>query len=683
MNWRIVWAILCKELLDTVRDKRTLVMMLGVPLVLYPGLTLLMTQVAIVQQSGLDQQSTRVALAPDTPARFSEWLCDDKRLEQVSTDDAEVALREGKADVVIAAAPGFEEAILAKTKPEVQLRFDATEFRSREGLGRVREVIEKRYDAMRTTWLEGAGLSEAAITPFSVAEKNMASEQKRSGTLLGLTLPVLLVIMLALGAFYPAVDLTAGEKERGTFETLLSTPTSKLEIVTGKFLTVLGLSMLTALLNFASMGATLWLVLSQARAQGAAAAAALPEIHLGIGTLGTVILVLIPLALLISALMMSVAVFAKSFKEAQNYLTPFIMLIMLPAAVAGLPGMDLSARTALLPIANVVLLFKDLMTGEAHADMIFVVMASNIALAGLALLAASAIFQREDVVLGGGSTALLPRRADFRSTALPTPGLAMGTFFTVMLLILYLGTLLQARALLPGLLLTEFGLILAPCLMVLWYCRIDLRSALLLHAVRPVHLLGAVLCGLGALVLVMQVGAWHNRVLPVPPELREAFADLFASGNTPMGLAILLLVVALTPAICEEVLFRGVIFTGLRDRMSPVAYIVIVGVLFGAFHLSIHRFLSTALLGALLTYVAWRSRSIFPGMLVHALVNGVSIVIASPYMPESLSQSLHLEQIESEGVWTPLLLVGTACFAVGIALLHGAAPKVRAQSNTP
>lgn len=681
MNLRIVWTIFLKEILDTVRDRRTLVMMLGVPLVLYPGLTLLMTQVALVQQSGLDQRTTRVALAADTPARFVEWLADDKRLETVDAADPEAALRDGEADVLIAPAADFEAALAAKTRPELQLRYDATEFRSREGLERVRAVIEKRYEALRAEWLSSAGLNEAAVTPFSIAEKNMASEQKRSGTLLGLTLPVLLVIMLALGAFYPAVDLTAGEKERGTFETLLSTPAAKLEIVTGKFLTVLALSLLTALLNFASMGATLALVLGQARGQGGAAADALPQIHVSVATLGTVLLVLVPLALLISALMMSVAVFARSFKEAQNYLTPFFLLILLPATIAGLPGMELSPTTALIPISNVVLLFKDLMTGEAGADLVFVVLACNLVCAGLALLAASALFQREEVVLGGGSTALVPRRAHFTPRNTPSPGLALGIFFTVMLLILYLGTLAQYRALLPGLLVTEYGFILAPCLLALWFFRVNLREALLWHAPRPAHLLGALCCGLGALVLVMQVGAWHNKVLPVPQELRDAFAGIFALGDTPLGLATLLFVVAVTPAICEEVLFRGVLLTGLRNRLRPWALVLVVGLLFGAFHLSIHRFASTALLGALLTYVALRSGSLLPGMIVHAMVNGLAILISTPYMPATWTQALRLEQVETAGVWPPLLAGGAILFALGVGLLQRAAPGSRANAG--
>lgn len=629
MNWRTVWTIFRKEVLDTVRDRRTLIMMLGVPIVLYPGLTLLMVQVAMVQQNSLQQQDTRVALAKDTPALLGEWLQPLERLKIEHPADPDAALTTGDVDVVVVALADFAAQLDARQRPSIELRFDATELRSRSGADRVGEILQKKFDALHDQWLKERSLTEGHVSPFKVDEKNVASEKKKSGTLLGITLPALLIIMLALGAFYPAVDLTAGEKERGTFETLLSTPCSKLEIVTGKFMTVFGLSLLTALLNFASMAATLALVISQARGANGANSGGLPEIHLDLAGVVGVLLILLPLALLISALMMSIAVFARSYKEAQNYMTPFVLLITLPAMIGALPGIKLTGTAALVPVANVVLLFKDLMTGEAKLDAVFAVLVSNSVFAGLALLFAAWLFQREDVVLGGGALSL-DRRA-VRASRLPSPGLSLGAFFTVFVLIMYLGTLVQGWRLLPGLLITEYVLILGPALGLLWYFRVDFREALSLRAPSVAGIIGALLCGLGALVLVMQVGAWHNKVLPVPQELQEAFAHLFSEGN----LAVLLFVVALAPALCEEALFRGVIFAGLKERMHPAATILLVGALFGLFHLSIYRMLPTGLLGVVLTYFVWRTGSIYPGMLVHALVNGASILIATGHVPHA------------------------------------------------
>ncbi len=176
-------------------------------------------------------------------------------------------------------------------------------------------------------------------------------------------LPLIMVLMIAVGAFYPAVDLTAGEKERGTFETLLSTPTSKIEIVAGKFLTVFALAMTTGILNLASMAATFILLASQI--QPLLGGQINFEVHLPFQAFFIILFVMVPLAFFISAVMMSVAVMTRSFKEAQNYVTPVFMAIMLPGVFAGMPGAELTAANQFIPIYNVVLLFKDLMTGEA------------------------------------------------------------------------------------------------------------------------------------------------------------------------------------------------------------------------------------------------------------------------------------------------------------------------------
>lgn len=667
MRRRVIWAIFRKEVLDTIRDRRTLVMMLGVPIVLYPALTLLMLQVAMVQKSSIDEKATRVALAKETPGLIQEWIATEKRIEFSTPEDPAAALRDGDLDVVVVAGADFGAALEARKRPTIELQYDATEMRSREGADRVEAVLNTKFKELHEAWLKAAGLSEAQISPFEVKDANVASAKKRSGTLLGITLPALLIVMLALGAFYPAVDLTAGEKERGTFETLLSTPCSKLEIVSGKFLTVFGLSLLTALLNFGSMAATIGLVISQVR--GGAEGAALPQIHVEPLALLAVILVLLPLAFLISALMMSVAVFARSFKEAQNYMTPFLMIIVLPATVAALPGIKLSGFAALVPIVNVVLLFKDLMTGTASVEAVFTVLLSTSIFAGMSLLFAAWLFQREDVVLGGGSGGLHVRRSDVAPANVPTSGLALGTFCAVLVLIMYLGTLSQQWNLLGGLLITEYLLIAAPCLWVLWFWRIDFREALSLRRPGVGQLAGAVMMGAAALVGVMELGAWHNKVLPVPPELQEAFAGLFADGDTPLGLLKLLLIVAVTPALCEEILFRGVLYSGLKGRMHPVAVLILVGLLFGVFHLSIHRFASTAFLGVVLTYFVWRTGSIWPGVLVHALVNGTSILLATEHVPDAVVVGLRLRTVETEGVWWPVLIVAMVLALAGAALL--------------
>jgi sodium transport system permease protein len=384
-----------------------------------------------------------------------------------------------------------------------------------------------------------------------------------------------------------------------------------------------------------------------------------------------IFIVMIPFAFSISALMMAVAVFARSFKEAQNYITPFFMLITVPTVIGGFPGVQLTALTQFIPIANVVLLFRELMTGKAGIEAVFAVFLSTTIFALLSLLFAAWLFQREEVILSGEhGIPLTLRRSQFISRTEATPGMAFGIYGLVLVLIFYIGSMVQQRTLLSGLVLTEYVLILLPVLFLLWYVRIDLRSALSLRPISWTHFTGLLLAGPGAMILVIELGVWHNKVLPLPDEFQEAFLRLFEGGSTPGGILTLLLVIALSPAICEEVLFRGAILSALRPKLPVWACILVIGLMFGVFHLSIHRLIPTGLLGILLTYLVLRSGSLFSGILIHLIVNGIAVLIATEQYPALFKGLLDLEQIQENGLPVGLLSGGAVLFLSGIVLVE-------------
>jgi len=404
VKFRRVRTIFFKELLDTFRDRRTLIAMIGVPVVLYPTLFIAATQVTLLQQSRMEAQASRVAVTGPGAGRVAGWLEEDESIRVVETETPGDALAAGRVDLHARVEAGFDAAIDGSGTAKVVLEFDAAEARSREALNRVVDVLHEARDRLIARRISGAGLPETFAKPLSFESENVAPPEKSTGSMLGSILPLVIVVMLGVGAFYPAVDLTAGEKERGTFETLLSTPATKLEIVSGKFLAVWTLSMLTGLLNLASMTATFLFQLSQI---AASMEDRLPAIEIPPQTLGLVFLMLIPLALFISAAMMAVALLARSFREAQNYVSPFFLAIVLPASAAAFPGAQLSPSTQFIPIANVSLLFRDLLIGKMAAEMAVFVFLSTAVYAMLALLLAAWMFQREEVVLASGSGAAL------------------------------------------------------------------------------------------------------------------------------------------------------------------------------------------------------------------------------------------------------------------------------------
>jgi sodium transport system permease protein len=210
-----------------------------------------------------------------------------------------------------------------------------------------------------------------------------------------------------MGAMYPAIDLTAGEKERGTMETILCSPVARIDLVVGKFLLVLTASLTTVLFSLLSMGATFLLgsiLLTQGGGSGVAAAAkggagamaTLPTLD-PLGLLAVLAMVL-PLAVLFAAGLMTIALFAKSYKEAQSYVSPLIIVIILPAMMAMLPGVELSTRLAFVPILNLSLVSKELVSGVWHWPYLALIFGSSCLYAAAALALCVRMFNRESVL---------------------------------------------------------------------------------------------------------------------------------------------------------------------------------------------------------------------------------------------------------------------------------------------
>lgn len=684
MRLRLVSTILRKELLDTVRDKRTLVMMLGVPILLYPTLLILGFQVALIQHERLEESESLVAViaGPQTQAReyaedavdlIANRLAAAPRIQVVDAPNPERRLREGRLDAVVVVHGAELPAPELPGSISVEILFDATEFASQEASARVNDALRALSEQLLSLRLMARGLDRAFIEPVRLDRRDVASPTKSTGVLLGMLLPIIMVVMLALGAFYPAVDLTAGEKERGTFETLLATPIGKAEIIAGKFLAVFLLAMLTGLLNLASMAGTFLVLLGQL--SGFLEEQIRFEIVLPPLAIPSMIVVMIPLALFISAVMMSAAVLARSFKEAQNYLTPVFLAITLPVFVAAMPGVKLTPGAAVLPIANVVLLFKELLTGEVRLDAVVLVFGVTTLYAALALALATRIFQREEVILSEDAGLPLSwRRNDFAPRAALSPGGAFALFFIVILLMFYAGNAIADWDLAWGIAATQWALLLAPCLLLLWFFRVRFREALYLRLPRPLHLAGAVLLGAGWVFFMIQLAVWQQRALPMPAPIAEHFNEIFrtlGAGNVWL----LLFLLALSPAICEEVVCRGAMLSGFRSRMGPVASVALSGLLFAALHLSVHRFLTTALTGFLLGFLVLRTRSLLTGVLVHFLNNALALLLHLQLVP-LLSPRLELEAIERAGL--PLWLLAGAGLSVALglaALLSGAGAR--------
>ncbi len=236
-------------------------------------------------------------------------------------------------------------------------------------------------------------LRPAFIDPFDVQAADIATDSRMLQAVLGGVMPYMLFIFCFLGAFYPALDLTAGEKERFTLETLLLSPVSRMDIAAGKFLVTFIAAVTAAVLFTASMYLTF--------TQGILPEGATEQLNIQFEPLALALTasLLIPIAALIAAVVLGVALLGRSFKEAQNYVTPLQFLFIIPSGVAFLPDLETEIHLAFIPLVNVSMLMKELMKGNYLWDFYWITLGSLLLLTGLGLWGTSWLFRRESVLM--------------------------------------------------------------------------------------------------------------------------------------------------------------------------------------------------------------------------------------------------------------------------------------------
>ena len=650
MSRRSIWrpnltdvaTVVGKELRETLRDRRTLAVMILFPLVVYPLISLAMAQVMASKQAADEARPSRVAVvAAESGVPASELDGLRSRLgppgvtsrftvrppsTAVDAPSAEADLAADRLDAVVELGGPVAAGAVAR---KVRLLYDATRSSS--------ETARDRLESVLTMALPAGCSPSYAVAPTSIAPRIAVG-----GYVLSKIIPLIVVLMTMLGAFYPAIDITAGERERGTLETLLSSPVHRFDLMTGKVLAVAVLAALTGILNIASMSIT---VAEGAKLAGAGQALSIPWTRAAL----TVLMVL-PAAFLFAAVMVAIGALARGFKEAQTLLTPVYLLCFTPSLIASVAEFRLEGLVALVPGTNLTLLARDLMLGQAHLHLggVVATLVSTVLFGALALSFAARLYDSERLLSasdgevislgawlahlfgrGGGrpprAEAVSPARAAAAAQEGPTPAHSAALFGVAFILWFFAFTWLQRWQLIPGLLVSQWVGFLG----LVWvYARGSgqpMRRVLALRVPRASALLGATLLGLSGWVLL---GLLADRLMPPPKHLVEEMRKLIRPPDGSRPLAVSLAALALTPAICEEALFRGPILRGFRSRFSVAASCILTGVLFGMLHGDVWRFVPTTLLGILLSWVALTSGSIVPSMLVHVINNGALIVLA-------------------------------------------------------
>ena len=601
-----VGVVLRGDLRYHLRDPMALLLMVLLPVVVLPVMLAGFANYQSRQQAALGAQELTVRATEQAAA----WLQDAEGLVLVQ----EGSFASGTLDLEVS-GPGPGDNTLV-------LRYQGSRESSKQALERARDHLAETLRARQATAAHLAGLSVGPGEALIVEWVALASEQARSGQLLGRLLPLVLVVLLVSGGLYTALDLFAGEKERGTLETLLTTRISRGAVLLAKSLTVLVFSLVTGWLALASLWATLGTGLVQLPVDGLAVT-------------GTAVLLLggmlVPLAAELTALLVVAAAWAPDVRTGQALAIPLLLVSLVPASLGAFPGVELTTATALVPIGNLTLAARDILAGQARVGPLLLVVSATGLHAWLAAVVAARLLGREEVILGGSSRA---RRAHGRfgpEVPLTGAGVLLGVWF--------LGQGLAGLGPVLGQVATQGLLLALPAVGLVWWLGQPLRPVLSLRAPSATDLGLAVVIGLGAPALSLLVEGLQSPLLPLPPAMLEGSDAVARIASLPLPL--LLLAFAALPALCEELLFRGAFLGLLRRSFSPVARCVVVGLAFGLLHLSIYRLLPTGLFGILLCAAALRSRSIWVPVVIHGLHNGVLLAWARS-SPEGTTPELHV-----------------------------------------
>jgi ABC-2 type transport system permease protein/sodium transport system permease protein len=671
--------LVVKELRETLRDRRTIITLVVMPILIYPLLAVvfqrfLLTSISVEKEVhylvGVDSELSadilmrqisagNAALAARDPAEAATGS-DPRTGRDLRTKAAQALGMQAKPDAAPSITPfaasdarELERHVVDSSLHLAALATRALRDRPDEGLH-----VPMSWDLV---YRVGSPTSEAALHYVesrlqAYNESQLDSQLKKLGVMAALPasttrhpiefsgapvfslaalIPLILVLMTVTGAVYPAIDLTAGERERGTLETLIAAPVPRLGLLLAKYVAVLAVALLTALVNLAGMTIT---------AQSTGLAASLFGGGMSLDVVVKVLLLLGLFAAFFSAILLTLTSCARSFKEAQAYIIPLMLVCLVPGVLCLMPGLEFKGWMAVTPLVNIVMLARDLLEGTAESGLAVAAVCSTILYIAAALALAARIFGTDAILYGSEATwSDLVRRPRERQ---PAAGLPVAMFALALMFSGYfvLGTGLARsvemgmdRRLVVSALITAIVFGGIPIALAT-FGRVRWSTGLGLSRPGGLSLLAAAILGLSLWPMAHEIFLLSEQV-----GLSRLESEQFDLAQTMLQqlyglpLWLILLALAVVPGVFEELCFRGFLCSSLRTVLGEWWTAIVSALVFGVFHevLFPGRLLTSTLLGLALGWVRMRTHSVVPCMVLHVVHNGLLLVIS--YFGKELS----------------------------------------------
>lgn len=396
MKNKIISIVFKKELLDIFRDKKTLMISILIPLLLFPVMFTLIGK-GISKNTTEVMENLEIAIVDKGNSNIREFIKSQKNVTIIESANIKDDIKNGKIKLAIEIPENFEEKIKNEEISNIIVSYDDVSQSSNVTLGAVKDIIEEYSKEIVSERLKAKNIDQSILTPIQINE-NKIGEKDDGGTkiMLSILLPFLLVMYCVSGPIPAATDLGAGEKERGTLEPLLTTQAGRMSLLYGKFLAITVLGMLT---TAASLGGLLISFNMSSKYFAGSDVNAPLNFSLDIKVIIIIFILAVLTTMVFGALELAISIYARSFKEAQTYMTPLTIIAIIPAYATYMLDVKSIANFYFhIPLANIICILKELISGVYNIQHIAITLVWTIIYVLLSLLIARYMFMKEEVI---------------------------------------------------------------------------------------------------------------------------------------------------------------------------------------------------------------------------------------------------------------------------------------------
>ena len=639
--------------MDLLRDKKTIIIMILIPIFLYPAM---MLGSLLVMQGNMKESESReykiAMVQSDVSDKIFAILTDDTdkyeyKFQAVPYTDEEKAredLKEKKVDLVLVSGDYTTSDSLTKSDKIKEMYNTDDLFKvkcynlssntsSSSAYSYVSEILKAYSGKLRKEAFDKLfDDSEGVLSPVDISVESISTSEQNAGSLIGMILPFILIISILTGAIYPAIDATAGERERGTLETIMTLPVKKSDIMISKFMSVSTIAVFSAFLNLLSMFAMTLYMYKTFDMQNLGFRDF--DFKLFIPAFLSLLICLPVFSMFSSAVSLCVCIFAKSFKEANNITSPILIIFMFAAMASVLPNVELSHATAFIPVTNISLLIKSVFSLDYDYHLMLIVLLSNLVYCILLVIIMSTLFSSEEVLFGEGVNGvhLFENYANQKRGQIPSYGDLIFLYVALLLIMVFTSSMLVLKWGLWGSISVQVIILVIPLLYAI-YLRCDVKELYSLHLPKITELLGAVFLWVGGFLTNQILINALAKLIPSMVENSDSLnSTIFEAGFVPA-----LIIVGICPAIAEEAAFRGFLFGTLKHRTKIWIAIVVSAAAFGLYHMNFLQFFTGLYMGCFMAYMVYKSRSIATSALFHLLNNSISVIVTfHPELVESI-----------------------------------------------